>query len=222
MKSVLFLVAICFSLCGCGPRYKEFARYHGDGRSKPVVAWLPVTDHASHFLPWDVGDELSFTIRNQLLNSGSLFLAPQFDTLPLAKEVRARNLIDNDLSFAKPFADEYEYLVLCDLVEHDSIPYKRQSVKPVYPIDGKVKEILQMKLRVRILDLRGKKPRLVLQELIRSNHLVPETTKEVDYNHVVWGSEEYKSTFMALAHRRLARDVARQAEEYIRVSKSRL
>jgi hypothetical protein len=221
LLSVLLLTSVLLNTTSCASRNSEFTRFHEDGRSKPVVVMAPVIDNSAHSLEWNVGDELTSEIRDSVMNTGRLFLRPQFDLRTEVGGLLKENLFSSNLSFAAQFSKEHEYLILSELIEHQEIPYKRQQIHPLYTSEGEGDKVLAMKVRIRVLDLRGSKPSIVLQEIVNSNHQIPPNYHHAEEDaSLTWGMEHYPSTFLALAHRRLARDVAQRVEDYILISKS--
>jgi hypothetical protein len=80
---------------------------------------------------------------------------------------------------------------------------------------------LNMGVRVRVMDLRGHTPKIVLQEMIRDSYYVPKTLIPVNYNEIVWGSPEYQATPMGIAHRQLIQEIVVRVSDYVLLAKSR-
>ena len=78
-----------------------------------------------------------------------------------------------------------------------------------------------MGVRLRILDLRGSEPKIVLQEKIYDSYYIPKTLFPTDYNTVSWGTEEYKNSPLGIAHTRLIKEITTRVSEYILLAKSR-
>ena len=78
-----------------------------------------------------------------------------------------------------------------------------------------------MAVRIRVLDLRGAHPKVVLQELVKSSYYVPKTLLPINYNEVVWGSEEYATTPMGIAHAEIVGEIVSRLSDYILLAKSR-
>jgi len=119
-----------------------------------------------------------------------------------------------DLSDYERLAGGSDFVVVSELVEHKDIPYRGQKMQSLYTKDGDVDTVLAMKLRVRVVDLRTAQPRIVLQEVVHSNHMVRKHERSVDYRQIGWGSSGYEETAVGVAHRRLAEELAGRIDRY--------
>lgn len=218
----LLLVAILMCSCGGTGRRVEFVKYHDNGQPKPAVTVVPVWDRAEHGLAWDVGEELREGILKNLAAQSNVYV-PSVNISPNDRRIDYARWGENDLTFTKNFENS-DFVVLMELVDHQTNPYKRGAVQPIYPADGEVKQVLQLAMKVRVVDVRGSKPHVVLQEIIHSNHMIPPVNrgKVVDYNELTYGVPGYKNTPVGTAHTRLERDAARQVEQYVLYAQERI
>lgn len=214
---ICFLLVIMSS--GCSSRYSTFTRFEDSGRAKPSVAMLPLINNSSVELPWDVSEELSSGIRHSLKKNGKLFLSPEEEVENIRLNLGPMDVSTNDLEPLRTFSPS-EFVIMLELVDHKKIPYERGTIKPVYPADGKIDHVLALMLRVHVVDIRDEKPRTILHEIVRSNHLIPTTISHIDPEDRVWGENTYNFSPTGLAHARLERDVAGRLEDYILVAKS--
>ena len=120
-----------------------------------------------------------------------------------------------DLAWIKSEFPDHEFAVFLELAEHDFVPpVKNHS-------SGEVPNNLSMGIRIRVVDLRGASPKIVLQEIVRDAYYIPRTLLPTDYSSVTWGTEEYRKSPMGIAHAQIAREVAARISEYILLAKSR-
>lgn len=213
-RYLLLFLLIVTAGCQRTDKYASFIRYHDDGRAKPVVALVPLLETADHQLPWSVSQELTQGIRDRLSGTGNLYLLPQQVSEQIVATHPDLDFTGDGIDFAKAFTPA-EYVVVAELLEHDDVPYRKQQIRPIYPHDGLVPEVLMMLVRLRVVDVRGDKPRVVLSQLVHSNHMMPKRRKDVDYSEQGYGSKIYRSTPIGMAHTRLERDLATQVEQYI-------
>ena len=130
----------------------------------------------------------------------------------------AENPFAGDLSWVKREFDGKEFVVFLELVQHEMTPVS-QDKKNLAPQE--VSNNLNMSLRMRVIDLRGATPKIVLQEMIKESYFIPKTLIPTDYSEVVWGSESYKKTSMNIAHTQLVQEVSHRIGDYILLAKSR-
>jgi hypothetical protein len=95
-----------------------------------------------------------------------------------------------------------------ELVQHEL-----KTVKKNKQFQGPLN--LDMALRIRVVDLRGKKPTIVLQELIQNSYFIAQTLADVDYNQTAWGSMQYKTTPLYHAHLELLEEAYKRIVAYI-------
>lgn len=210
MRHVSLLLALLFA-AGCCNRCKDetSTRYHDDGRAKPVAALPAMIDTTSFDVPWSISDELTSTIVQMISKTGRIFIQSQDDF------AIASNPFSGDLSWMKREFPNHEFAVFLELVEHDLIPSSKVAS------EQDVSNNLRMGVRLRVVDLRPTLPKIVLQELIRESYYIPKTLFPIDYNVITWGSEDYKTSPMGIAHLQISQEVAARVSEYILLAKSR-
>ncbi len=205
----LFLAVVTV---GCGPRYADYFPYHDDGMKKPTVALLPITDHSQSACGWDLADELNQAIRYRIMDNGELYLWPKKEVAAVADSLGNVDYFGKDITCTKQFCPS-EFLVVMELIEHNIVPYEKGLISPLYPCRAKSCTCaLTMKVRIRVFDIRGECPSIVLQEIFQSNHMIPQEGNCVDYSKVCFGMPAYERTYLALAHQRMARDIAERLE----------
>jgi len=76
-------------------------------------------------------------------------------------------------------------------------------------------------MRIRAVDLRGNKPKVILQELVKDSYYISKNVLHTDYDIIVWGVDEYLSSPMGLAHLSFSKEIAERISDYILLAKSR-
>ena len=205
----IFLLTLL--VAGCCNRYKNdtATRYHEDGRAKPVAAMPAMIDTTSFDLPWSISEELTSSIVQMVGKGGQIYIQSQDDF------AIAANPFTGDLSWMKREFLNQEFAVFLELAEHELVPSSKTGS------DIGISNNLNMGVRVRVIDLRGAEPKVVLQEMVRESYYIPKTLFPVDYDTVSWGTEDYKKTPMGVAHHQIAQEVAARISEYILLAKSR-
>jgi hypothetical protein len=185
------------------------SRYHEDGRAKPFVAIAPMIDTTSFDASWSLSEELTSMIVQRVGQSGEIFVQSA-DTSAFAE-----NPFNGDLSWMKREFDGKEFAVFLELVQHESVP----AVQDKRPQE--VSSNLNMAVRMRVIDLRGPKPQIVLQEMVKENYFVPRSLLATDYTQIVWGTEDYQKSPMSVAHAQLVQEISHRISDYILLAKSR-
>ncbi|MCC6128019.1 MAG: hypothetical protein IT584_02330, partial [Chlamydiae bacterium] len=112
-----------------------------------------------------------------------------------------------------------EFVVFMELVQHDIVPASKEKKK-----DAPSQEMasnLNMAVRIRVVDLRGASPKIVLQEQVKESYYIPRALIPTDYRRTTWGSEDYRSSPMGIAHSQLAQEISARLSDYILLAKSR-
>jgi hypothetical protein len=124
-----------------------------------------------------------------------------------------------DLSWMKREFPDQEFAAFLELVEHDQVAAKGDPVPVLSPQE--VSTNLNLGVKVRLVDLRGTSPKIVLQELVRESYYIPCSLLPTDYELISWGEEGFDSSPVGIAHGRLISEVAHRLNDYILLAKSR-
>jgi hypothetical protein len=211
MRYFSALTIVLFA-ASCARNNDQMSRFHEDGRAKPVVAVASLIDTTSFDAPWSLSEEFTTSIVNQISQTGTIFVQAQEDC-PFAE-----NPFGNDLSWMKREFEEHEFVVFMEMVEHEAVPASKAK-KNLPPQE--VSTNLNMAVRVRVVDLRGTQPKIVLQEMVRESYFVPKTLLPTDYSVVVWGTDEYRKSPMGIAHAQLMQEIVARITDYVLLAKSR-
>lgn len=217
MMRAFFALILIVGAVGCAPvRPVEHFPYYYDGTQKPRLAVIQMVDSSGCYVPWHIDQELTNTLRYQLMCDGNLYLLPEEEVKLRANGLEPSAFFSQDLTFAKQFC-ETDYLVALDLIEHEFVPFAREKVSACYPAQAqRCSSMLQIKLRLRVIDLKSDCPRVILQEIFTSNSMIPKESECLDYEKYRWGTQTFNSTPMGQAHRRLVRDLSCRIENVIK------
>jgi len=182
------------------------SRFYDDGRSRPIIAVSSVIDSTAYDLPWSLSEEFSQLIKSDLLNHSNLYLSSSDDID--SSLTNSDNPFDIDVSWMKDRFEKNEFLVFLELLKHDEI--KKDTITN-----------LDMTMRIRIIDVRSKQPKVILQECLNDNYYIAKGAIKADYQNNVWGSAEYHNSRMDMAHQQLAKQIASRISDYIALAKSR-
>ncbi len=217
-----YLVFALFFLTSCYRNEEEVAsRFHDDGRSKPIVALVPVFDHSDARLPWSLTDEFTQSIEGKLSKRSNIYLVSDEEVAKMTAKLDERHQpFSGEFDWAKQTFVGNEFVVFLELVDHELVPIAKGE--PVLEEEEKpTPHELFLTMRLRILDLRGDTPQVILQELVQRSHYVPKWLSNVDYTKSGWGKYSFHVTPYGLAHAQFTRAIAKRVEEYILLAKSR-
>jgi hypothetical protein len=219
-RNLCLIFALCLASFGCSKNVHEQAtRYYDDGRSKPIVALVPVFDRSGAKISWSLSEEFTDQLRQRFLKQSQFYInTPE----QINAEIETLNETNNPFSrdyawIGKAFGEE-EFVVFAELVEHDIHPKatKKNFIDKLTPSCE-----LSMTMRVRVFDLRGEKPEIVLQELFHQSHLIPKPSDLTEQSDDRWKKMSFSITPLGLAHSQFSKEIAKRIEDYILLSKSR-
>jgi hypothetical protein len=188
----------------------EMSRFHEDGRAKPSVAIASMLDTTSFDASWSLSEELTAGIMNSISHTGKIFVHSREES-PFTE-----NPFGSGLAWMKREFQADEFVAFLELVEHEFTPVRTKGTTLQESSHN-----LNMAVRVRVVDLRGNTPKIVLQEMIRDTYFVPKSLIPNDYNSEVWGTEEFRKSPMGIAHSQLIKNISDRISDYILLAKSR-
>jgi hypothetical protein len=166
----------------------------------------------SQKLPWDVPQELTKDIRTYLMQDGRLFLPPMGQvqkTLAVsdAKELGSSRDLMPFLNFQPA-----HFVVLLQLVEYKQVPYERGKIKPLYiaNLSPDKAMVLMIKLRLKVVDIRGNEPKLIRQEIFESNHVIAKNA--MIESRGLFGTPSFGASPIGMVNARVVRDVSTKIE----------
>lgn len=219
MRCVVFGLALLLLGTGCGRQ--SCCSYGapplaGYARTTPRIALLPVVNGCGEPLPWRLSDELTEDLGAALAKREGLAVMEPAVGRAMAAELQHVDLFSPTLRNIRGDG-RCDFLVATELIDHAMVPYRGQKVQQLYPTDGEIGSILMMKLRLRVIDVRGESPKVVLQEIVNSNHLVRQRDEGIDYSVLGWGQLKFEETPVGIAHGHLAEDTAGRIVQYVSV-----
>lgn len=208
------LLTLAMTGCNETKHDHETSAVHQKGADlKPVVTLVPVIDSTSNDLTWNLSDELTSSIDYQLSRCQDLKVADPAKAYAALKKVKeTQNPFSADTIWIKKAFSNEQFVVFLELVEHEEV--LRQNKKK--PVDAQYCSAdLNMSMRVRVFDLRGEQPKVVLQELLRDTHFVPRQFTQVNFYQAPWGSDTFSISPIGLAHSEFTKEIATRIQEYI-------
>lgn len=214
--ALLLLAASCQSR---GAKLQSF-RYHQNARQKPIAALIPLIKRVDNEkVGWDISQEVTAEVQRRIINRAQLFLNPVQIPAGLKSKLNTNDLITLTKEDLSIFREQNEYVVFMELLEHHEISGLESDPLTAKSDDDALGKTLAIKVRVRVFDIRTEEPKVLLQEILHSNHFIPKVERDIDYTKVVWGGDSYPASVYGRAHAKLEKDLARHIEKYISISK---
>lgn len=220
-KVMMTLMTVCTMLmvaCG-GPRYVDYFPYHDDGMPKPKVAVVPLSDNSECGLGWNFAEEATQGLYYELMNSGQLYVLSPEEIGPAWNNRANYDFFGTECAYAKDFCGT-DFVAAIELIEHSVVPYDPCTCTEITNPNVKVytKAIL-MRVRVKVVDIRCQKPRVVLFEIMKSLYPLNPGTPTDCIANVAWGCPGYGKTVCAMAHQRMICQIAERLEEVTRCAR---
>ena len=211
--STVCVAIIALAATACAPRYADFFPYYDNGTKKPSFTMLPVYNETTNPLVSNFPVELSKAVRNRLKRTGKTFSPPVSQMMKELGSMTVKELSNSsDLKVFSRFKGT-DFVVLIETVECNVVPYTRGTIKPIYvaDIDHTTAKVLMLSMRLEIVNMKGQEPKVARMELIKSNHMVSQTTLD--------RAEAGDPAALEMIRSRLAFDLAKKIEETVCVKK---
>ena len=149
IKIIFSFLLLSLSFFSCNNNTNEVSRFYDDGRAKPIIAISSVVDSTSYELPWSLSEELTHLIKSDLSKHKNIFLASSDDVD--ASITNTDNPFSTDIGWMKDKFDNNEFVVFLELIKHN------EEARPNATN-------LDMSMRLRIVDVKSKKPKIIRSE----------------------------------------------------------
>lgn len=213
-RFILSLSLLAILATGCDDQQSGSQAYHQSAASaKPVVAVVPVIDNTKDARSWNISDELTTALYSRLSQDNRFYLVDLSEVRAKTKKLHDnQNPFGTEFSWIKKVFQGDEFVAFAELIEHEEI--LRQDRKK--SIDPKTCAAdLKMGMRLRVFDLRGKEPKIVLQEMIHNTHFVPRQYTKMNFQQPSWGEDSFSFSPVGLAHGDFTKEIAQRLEDYI-------
>lgn len=214
----LYCLGVALLLVGC-------EREDGDSstamvecpqRARPVVAVVPVIDSTDARLGWSLSNELSREIYQQLTNRDSMTLVnPRKIRTITAQLGDAQNPFGADFQWVKQAFKGEDFVVFLELAEHEEV-YRKRERQDCLAKDCSAD--LKMSMRVRIFDVRGETPKVVLQEMVEQEQYVPKLLTSQHCVQVRYDHDAFDFTPMGMAHEKFVKQIGSRIDDYVKIA----
>lgn len=219
MKRIFSSVGVlALILASCVPSYRDTALFQRSGRQKAIVAVLPVINRvSSEAVSWDLSKEFTDEIRNRVYDSSKMYLLREHGSRELAQQLNT----PNPSKISKVALDNLgaaEFAVVTELIDQTQTPYGMRPTSEKNPLQG-AGAVLNLSFRVRIIDLRHDTPKVILQEVVDHEQIIPRAYMVADYVKTPWGTEAFQRTPLGMAHAKIVRELVSRVETYIEAAR---
>lgn len=189
-------------------RHSGYTTLHsGGGKQKPIVSILPVLDHTQSFEQISLSEEFTAKLAERVALTNLYLLTNNFSKK--TTDAFSVPLVENIPPKVLSTLGSTEFVVVAELLE------ERTEKGPTPQAD-----LLFLTMRLRVLDVREGKPKLVLQELIQQENMITPLIIGFDYSKFHWSMPEYARTPVGMAHQRMIRTAVNHIEKYILETRS--
>jgi hypothetical protein len=219
---VFCMVTLSLLFVGCQSNKAKIQsfRYFENAKQKPIAALVPLISRvAAPDVAWDVCQEITAEVHRRIINKGEIFLNPIQLSSRLSTKLHSEDLVAITRNDLNEFRPENEYVVFMELIEHQELRSDVLEAQATDPSLQNERDILSVRVRLRVYDLRLEEPKVILQEILHAQYFIPKVERHLDYHKVVWGGDSYSASVYGRTHAKLEKDLAHQIVNYICISK---
>lgn len=214
MYKLLSFLFISIAVVSCQKQEAEKPLSSSD-HTKPKVTLVPLIDNSGHSLGWNLSDEITYTLFSKLEKPHTLQLTPLTQVKHQIRRLKeSQNPFSNDLSWVKAHFPQEDFLVFLEMIEHSEVPNQKGQDLEARAVSAN----LHLALRLRILDVRGQTPTVVLQEIVQDTHFIPKQFTQYNFYQAHWNTEDFAISPVGIAHAQLITEIKKHIEEYITTS----
>lgn len=206
---MVFCLGLLFTAASCN-RDEDNESAYVEQKKESNVAIVPVFDRTENAgVTWNLSDEITSGLRRRLKENDKLSLTEQQKVHALTKKfVGQKDPFATDISWVKHSYPCCQFVVFTEVLEHEEVPASFKNVKSS-------PATLNMSVKIRILDNRGQKSKVILQEIVHNSHNIPKQFNKTNFQQIPWGKENYHVTPVGVAHSNLIKEIATRIEDYI-------
>lgn len=186
-------------------------------QTKPKVAIAPVIDNSEHTVPWNLSDEITYSLYYRMDQKEKFSLDDPQKTKSVSRKLQSHNNpFGGDLKWVKRSFSQDEFVVFLELLEHAEVPNLIDNSSQAKDCSAN----LNITMRVVVVDIRDAQPQVILQEIVHDTHFIPRQFNQHNFHQVSWGSEEFTISPLGMAHSQFLKEISSRIEDYILLAKS--
>jgi len=212
-RLILSVSLLALIACGCDDNGNSQSISQTSTQAKPIVSIVPVIDNTKNDVDWNLSDELSSMLYSRIAQKNHLHLVDSSHVRAKTKKLSDKNNpFGADITWTKQSFQGDDFVVFLELIEHEEV-LNQNKRSPTDPSNCSAN--INISMRVRVLDVRGEEPRVILQELVHNSHSVARQFTQINFFQVPWGDPSYSISPMGLAHEEFTKEVSSRIEDYI-------
>ena len=217
MKHQITFLILLFSSCYNSPSINQQVHYHDSGLSKPKVAIIKVIDNTEKNLPWELDSEFTELLIKELYSQSKLFLTDDFHMIK-GDQLKKLELspCSQDMSWLLEVNTSSEFLLFTEILKHEFIDTPKKTYNPLSYVKS-----LQASVRVCVLDIRCKQPKIILQEIVTKTYPIPFQIGSYKNDSSTFDRTSFAISPLGLAHKRLISEISRHVEDYVLLAQSK-
>ena len=110
-----------------------------------------------------------------------------------------------------------EFVLFTEILKHKIVAPKNTTYNPLSHI-----KTLHLSVRICVLDIRKKTPKVVLQEIISKDYSIPFNFGSYDDKGSVLSKNTFGMSPLGLAHKNILSNVSKEIEDYILLAQSNI
>ncbi len=218
MKYPLSLLLLLLVGCAKQTSTSEQVLFHDDGVVKPKLAVVKVIDSSTHTLDWDLGAEFTDLLMENLYSRSKFYLTDDFHMLG-NKQLKNLELspYSDDMGWLQEINSGSDFILFTEILEHKITHPLNTGYNPLSHI-----KTLHIAVRICVLDIRKKTPKVVLQEIIRKESSIPFNFGSYKDQKNSLSKSAFVLSPLGLAHKNILSEVNEQIEDYILIAQSNI
>lgn len=218
MRKFIKVLTLFFLTSSCALKTQDVQySHHDDGSAKPKIALLPVIDSAHSQMNLDLSKVFTEGIFSSFHQTNRFFITDEFDLLATACFADpGQNPFLEDLEWIKEMNASTEFLILVELLEHKLIP--KSPVGKFFNLQLVQSYTLDMSVRIKVIDIRFQKTKVILQEIIHRSFHIPWKVTAPDPNSA-WSKTAFALSPIGMAHSEMIQRISLQIQDYILLAK---
>lgn len=209
-------LAVFTSGCGKDNESNQTSSAVRSRSAQPVVAIVPIIDRTeNNDASWNLSNELTTILSRKLAQKEKLSLTSAQKVQASAKKITGNlDPFAPNISWVKNAFQGNDFVVFMELLKHE-----QTFVNPASPQHSAAD--LNISMKIRVVDLRGDQPRIVLQEIIDDSQHLPKQFTKANFRQIPWGEDDFHVSPIGIAHIKLVKELSSRIEDYILLAASR-
>jgi hypothetical protein len=218
MKSLHVLTFLLFLSCSKYESLSDQVYYHSNGQAKPKVAVIKVIDTSQSDVEWDLSSEFTEFLIEKLLSRGRFFLTDDFQMIT-SSQLKKLELspFSEDMRWLLEMNSSSDFVIFTEILNHRIEAETYGSYNPLNALKR-----LYLSVRICVLDIRKKEPKVVLQEILTKEFIIPFNFGSYKEEDSTLNRHTFSFSPLGLAHKTMVAEISKEMEDYILIAQSNI